>query len=930
MTKLLSFCLAFLLLAAPAPASDLEAYDLRVEFRKNPLGVDAEQPRLSWKLRSDVRGERQTAYRLLVATSPATLARNEGNAWDSGRVDSEETHLIPYNGAALEPGRTYFWKVRTWNGEGEPSAWSAPATWTTGRMGDWGAAQWAGLDSLTHAALEMAPDQLPLFRRAFGLEKPVRRALVHVTGLGSYVLRINGEAASEDMLMPGWTDYAKSVLYNTYDVTDLVHEGENALGIALGHGMYHVPGAPERSNAEGRYAKFYGPYGDPKLILHLTIEHPDGSATTLTSGDEGWRVAGAPTTFSSIWGGEDYDARLEQSGWATADFDDAAWAEAPVLDPPGGTLRAQPNPPLRVQAVHRPAQVTEPAPGVYVYDLGQNLSGWPRLRIRGPEGASVKLRPAEVLDDSTGLIDQRSMKHWGEIFFTYTLRGKGAETWRPSFTYTGFRYVQVEGATRDPQTAAAEGKPLFLGLESQFVHADAAPTGSFASSDTLLNGIHEIITDAIRSNMMSVMTDCPHREKLGWLEQAYLNGPGVMHNFDTATLYAKWTDDMAEAQLPPGDSLAGLVPDIAPEFTVFSDGFRDSPEWGSAFILAPWMAYRHFGDARPLRRHYPAMKRYAEYLEGKRGEDGILAYGLGDWYDIAPGPPGPSKLTSKGVTATATYFSDLRTLAEIARLLGEEEDAQRFEARAAEVRAAFNAAYFNEETALYDEGSQTAQAMPLALGLAPPKREDEVFAHLVEDIRAHGTHTTAGDVGHRYVLLALMRRGRSDLIHAMATNPEPPSYAAQRLAGSTTLTEAWDANPLSSQNHFMLGHIEEWFYAGLGGLRVEAPGFRRVTIRPTVTEALEWAEVEYESVRGPIRSAWRRDGEALRMSVDVPPGVTAEVHVPAASAEAVQEDGAPAQDAEGVTLLRMEEGRAVFEVGGGAYRFAVEEMTGAR
>ena len=905
-------CLVALLfpVATSAQAADVVPHDLRTEFRQDPLGVDEGKPRLSWKLRSDVRGQGQTAYRLLVATSPDVLARREGDVWDSGRVTSEEAHLVPYEGVPLEPGRTYHWAVRVWDREGDPSAWSAPASWTTGRMGAWTSARWIGLDSLTRAALGMEPDQLPLFRHGFNLEKPVRRALVSVSGLGFFELYVNGEEASEDVLMPGWTDYRTSVLYATYDVTGHLRRGTNALGVALGHGMYHIPGTPEA----GRFAKFYDSYGSPKLILHLAVEHPDGTTTTVTSG-EGWRVAGSPVLFSSIWGGEDYDARLEQPGWSAPGFDDGAWTSAPVMAGPGGTLRAQATPPLSVQDVHRPINVTSPDAGVYVYDLGQNLSGWPRLTVRGPAGATVKLTPSEVLGPD-GRINQESMKHWGEISFSYTLRGDGAEVWHPRFTYTGFRYVQVEGATPDPAEAAEKGIPLVLGLESHFIHADAAPTGRFATSDTLLNGIHEIIVDAIRSNMMSVMTDCPHREKLGWLEQAYLHAPGIHYNFDAALLYAKWARDMAEAQLG-----SGLVPDIAPEYVAFEDGFRDSPEWGSAIILAPQMAHEHFGDGRPLRAHYDAMKRYADYLGARRDARGVVAYGLGDWYDIGPGPPGPSKLTDLGVTATATYYADLLALADLAEMLGKPEDYRGFKARADTVRRAFNDVFFDEETGAYDRGSQTAQAMPLALGMVPPGREADVRDHLIGDIEARGAHTTAGDIGHRYVLLALMAAGRSDLVYAMATNPSPPSYAAQLLSGATTLTEAWDADPRSSQNHFMLGHIEEWFYKGLGGLRAEAPGFRRVTIRPETIDALDEVDVTYRSVRGPIRSAWRRDGEALRMDVAVPPGVAATVHVPAASADAVREGGTSARDAEGVLFVRMENGRAVFDVGGGTYHF---------
>lgn len=889
--------------------SSLTPYDLQVERRSAPLGVNAEAPRFSWDLQAEERAQHQTAYRIRVASSREELQRGTADVWDTGRVKSTRSHLISYDGSPLKPSRTYYWTVKVWGAEGDASAWSAPSSWTMGRMGEWGGAQWVGTDTLGRRTAEMRPHQLPLFRRAFELQKPVRSATLHATGLGFYELYVNGEKASKNVLSPGWTDYAESVLYNTYEVTDLLQDGNNVIGMSLGHGMYHIPGGRE----DGRYAKFYDSYGAPKFIAFLRVTHPDGSETTIVSNNS-WQASGGPVTFSSIWGGEDYDARLEKPGWRTPGVDSAAWVDASVMKAPGGRLKPQSNPPLQVQTVHPSVEITEPEDGVYVYDFGQNLSGWPRLRIRGAKGDRVTLRPAEVLGED-GLVNQTSMKHSGDIFFSYTLDGRGMETWRPQFTYTGFRYLQVEGATRDPGDAG--GRPLLLGVESQFVHANARKVGHFASSDSLLNGIHEIIQDAIRSNMKSVMTDCPHREKLGWLEQSYLNGPGVLFNYDTGPLYAKWVDDMAQAQTD-----RGLVPDIAPEYTVFDDGFRDSPEWGSAFILTSWMAYRQFGSKRALQQHYGDMKRYANYLAGKASNQ-ILSYGLGDWYDIGPDSPGHSQLTSKGVTATATYYEDLRVLSQIAEVLGRPEDHRLFKSRADDVQEAFNETFFNPDTGVYDTGSQTAQAIPLALDLVPEGQKEAVLGHLVEDVRKRGMHTTAGDIGHRYVLLSLMDAGRSDLIYEMATNPEPPSYAALLASGATTLTEAWDADPHSSQNHFMLGHIEEWFYKGLGGIRphAEGPGFRRVVIDPTVLDSLDWAEVEYESVRGPISSQWQRTEEEIKINVSIPPGTTGNVHIPARAADAVQEGGTLARKATGVSFLYVRDGRPVFEVESGSYQF---------
>ncbi len=892
------------------PDGAVRPVNLRTEYRVDPLGVDEQQPRLSWMLEAEGRGRKQTAYRVMVASSAGALDMDRGDVWDSGKVSSDENHLVPVAGVELEPGRTYYWKVRVWDETDSPSGWSARAAWTTGRLGQWDAASWMGLDSTAFRQLGMKPDQLPLFRRRFDLGKPVRRALVHVSGVGFYELYLNGSRVSDDVLQPGWTDYAESVLYNTYDVTEALRQGENVLGVGLGYGMYHVPG----SGANGRFAKFFDSFGAPRFVVYLSVEHPDGTETIVTS-DDRWRVSGGPTVFSSMWGGEDYDARLEQAAWAEPGFDDGRWQRAARMAPPGGTLRAQPIPPLKVQETYPTVNITEPRPGVYVYDFGQNLSGWPVLRVRGPAGATVRLLPSEVLGPD-GSADQTSMKHWGVISFAYTLRGDGAETWHPSFTYTGFRYVQVEGATPDPAEAAERNLPLILDLSSRFIHADIERTGRFATSNDTLNGIHEIIIDAVRSNMMSVMTDCPHREKLGWLEQAYLHGPGILYNFGAATLYAKWTDDMAEAQTPEG-----LIPDIAPEYTVFQAGFRDSPEWGGAFILAPWVLYRFTGDLRPMERHYDRMKRYAAYLRS-RMEDGLLQYGLGDWYDLAPpyDRPGPSKLTNLGVTATAVFIDVLRTLAKTAPLIGRAGEAAAFEEEAEHVRQTFLEAYLDPSTGRIDRGSQTAQAMPLAMGLVPPEAREQVFERLVTDIEGRGYHPTAGDIGHRYVLRALLEGGRSDLVYRMALNPEPPSYAAQLLAGTTTLTEDWAALPTSSQNHFMLGHIEEWFYEGLGGLRIEQPGFRRLRIEPQVVEGLEWVEVTYRSIHGEIRSAWKREGDQLTVDITTPPGVLADVVLPIQPGS-IKESGMDITEARGVFAQPGAQRGTALHLVSGTYRF---------
>ena len=444
------------------------------------------------------------------------------------------------------------------------------------------------------------------------------------------------------------------------------------------------------------------------------------------------------------------------------------------------------------------------------------------------------------------------------MLFDYTLAG-GEERWHPRFTYYGFRYVQVETI---PATAGGP-KPEVLSLQTDVVHDDVAVDGHFTSGVTLLNQIHALIDRAILSNLASVISDCPTREKLGWLEQTYLAGSSIMDNYGVLKLYEKVADDIAEAQLANG-----FVPAIAPEYVAFVDAngkstnFRDSPEWGSASILSPWEAYRFYGDAEILKDHYDSMVRYAGYLRS-RLQDGMLTYGLGDWYDIGPRPPGEAQLTGKGLTATAIYYQDLRTLAAIASLLGNEADAASFSKEAGEVRESFNSHLLHADTATYDRGSQTAQAMPLVLGLVPENLRQAVLDNLIKDIRAHGDHVTAGDIGFHYVVRALTDNGRSDVLFDMLSRDDSPSYGYQLERGATTLTEAWDANPGSSQNHFMLGHAEEWFYRGLAGIDVDLsrPESRQIAIRPAFLAKVPEAQAEVHTVLGIVESSWTREGD---------------------------------------------------------------------
>ena len=850
---LVRWCGAACLAASAVWAGSLAPARLETGARSDPVGIDVARPVLSWRLASTARGERQAAYQILAASTRETLAADRGDLWDTRRVNSEETSGIPYAGAALRSFQECWWKVRVWGTAGpDPSQWSAPARWTMAlvdpgdRRGGWIAWPETKLDS----------GPLPVFRKEFAADKPMRRALLLASGAGFHELRLNGQKVGDHVLAPAWSNYRTTVYYETFDVTRLLRPGTNAVGILLGNGFYNVAG--------GRYAKYTGSFGQPRLWAQIHLEFEDGTTRDIAT-DGTWKTAEGPLTFSCIYGGEDYDARLEPAGWDRAGFDDSKWRRPAGMEAPGGVLRAQSSPPLRVEETFTPVKVTHPQPGITVYDLGRNFSGWPYIEVTGAAGARVKMTPGELLTDG-GLVTQR--QSGGPMYFRYTLRGGGIEEWSPRFSYYGFRYVQVE----------IEGQAEVRKLEGCFVHLAADRVGRFHSSNDLLNRIHALIDAAVRSNLQHVLTDCPHREKLGWLEQSYLMGPSLLYNWDLRTFLPKVIRDIREAQ-----TVDGLIPDIAPEYVVFGAGFRDSPEWGSAGVLLPWMDWQWYGDRRPLEDSYAAMQRYSGYLASK-AEDGVLAYGLGDWYDIGPGPPGPSKLTPRGLTATATWFADLRILARAARILGREVDAQNLERDAAGVRAAFDKAFYRPAGNTYATGSQTSLAMPLALGLAPDSARPGLVEALVADIRRKENHTSAGDIGYHYVIGALLDAGRSDVLYDMATRTDSPSYGAQLAAGATSLTEAWDADPGSSQNHLMLGHIEEWFYAGLAGIRPDpaVPGLRRLRIAPQVVGDLTSVDASWDTFRGTVSVRWRIEAGVWKGEVELPPGITAEVWLPKA------------------------------------------------
>lgn len=877
MTRLIASCI-LLLLTSCGYTQSLTITHLQCENRSNPIGVDTKKPVFSWQLQSTAQSVRQTAYRIIVSDSDSLIEKNKGNIWDSQKLPSSASIQVGYKGKDLQPAKKYYWKVTVWDNKGK-TATSSIASFQMGLLTtkDWSNAQWIGYEQLPDSGILLPlahgrgkrewgarKNILPMLRKAFTINKTIKQATAFISGLGQFEMSINGEKTGDHFLDPGWTEYTKHALYVSFDITNQLREGDNAIGVMLGNGFYYIPGE--------RYRKLTGAYGNPKMIMKLVIEYTDHTTESIVS-DGSWKTAPSPVIFSSIYGGEDYDAGLEQAGWNTPTFNDSKWKNAVVIagiNPP--LLQSQMGEPIKVMEKFPIASANQVRPNTWVFDLAQNFSGIPSITVRGNKGDTVRIIPAELVNED-GSVNQRNSG--SPSFYNYILKGNEKETWQPRFTYYGFRYLQVQAIGVDSTKL-----PEILNVEGWHIRNAAPAVGTFTCSNELFNKTYDLINWAIKSNMVSLFTDCPHREKLGWLEQTHLMGSSVQYNYDVAALYKKITKDMIYAQTPEG-----LIPEIAPEFVHFEDPFRDSPEWGSAAIIVPWHIYKWYGDKRTLTESYDMMKRYIEYLRSK-ADDHILTQGLGDWYDLGPDRPGFSQLTKKGITATAIYYYDLTLMTEIAKLLNKPADAKQYHQLSMAVKNAFNKRFFDTEKLQYDSASQTANAMALYFGLVEPKYRDSVQVALVRDIRSRDNALTAGDIGYRYVLKALEQAGLNSVIFDMNNRDDVPGYGYQLKKGATALTESWQALPSVSNNHFMLGHLMEWFYAGVAGIRNAEDGiaFNKIDIVPEPVGNLSWAKATFNSPYGVIKSEWTSKWEDLvniiEIKVDIPANTTATIWLP--------------------------------------------------
>ena len=860
--------------------------DLRCEYLSDPIGIDVREPRFSWVLHHTARAQTQTAYQILVSSRADGLKRDAGDVWDTGKVVSSDSIQVVYAGKPLASGKTYYWKVRYWDGADHASAYSAVAQFEMGLLSrdEW-KGHWIGGDNL--------------LRKELTLEGRIVRARAYVTALGYYELRINGEKVGANVLDPGWTTYPVRVLYSTYDITPQLRSGKNALGVMLGGGWATLRG------------NFQADYKTPALLLQVSVELEGGKTVSVAS-DNSWKVTRGPIVAESIYDGEVYDARLEVPGWDRPGFADSSWSAAQTVEGSSGTLSAQMMPPIRVVDSMVPVSVANPKPGVYVYDLGQNMSGWAQLRVQGPAGTQVTLRFAELVYPN-GMINRENIRR-AKSRDIYTLKGQGQETYEPRFTYHGFRYVEVTGYS---------GTPSLDSLRGRVVHTAVETVGSFVASKQILNDIQRLIRWSQLTNLFSVPTDCDQRdERMGWMGDAQVTAEEAMMNFDMAAFYANFLRDIRDAQAPDG-SLPSTVPH---KYGLFPGDLG----WETAYPLLCWYMWEQYGDRRILRENYDGLKKYVAFLRSRAADNVFRFHREGDWVEIVHTPG--------DYIADVWYYYDVSLFAKIAQVLGNSTDAASYGQLAAEIKDALNRAFFDANTGNYANGTQTANAMALFLDLVPKEQRGAVAGNLTNDIvYSHNTHVTTGFIGVKFLMPVLSAIGRSDLAYELAAQTTYPSWGYMVEHGATTLWEVWQEKTgpaMNSHDHAMFGSVGAWFYNALGGISLgpDGAGYQHIRIAPRIVEDLHWASASVETIRGMVSSSWSHSPGVITLDVTLPVNSDGVVAIPQEvqmrgtivvreGDEVVWQEGKYVPGKEGVAGGQQVPEGIEFKVGSGHYSF---------
>ena len=919
MNKKISISLLYLLILAGTAHAALRVTDLRTEQLKNPLGIDIRHPRLGWRIESDEQNVMQTAYHILVASSPELLAQGKGDCWDSGKVKTDASQWITYQGETLKRNTPYYWKVKVYTHTNETD-WSEPASWSMGLLNeaDW-QGQWIGLDRPAPGDSETQWSRLAAryLRKEFALTKEVKRATVHIAGMGLYELFINGQRIGEQVLAPAPTDYRKTILYNTYDVTPQLQK-ENAIGVILGNGRFYTM----RQN----YKPYKIPtFGYPKLRLNLIIEYTDGSRQTIAS-DISWKLTTeGPIRSNNEYDGEEYDARKELGDWNRTGYDDTNWIPAGRVSIPSGTLRAQMMPGMKVTESLKPVSIRKQG-DKHILDIGQNMAGWLRIRIKGQAGDSIRLRFAERLQPD-GEIFTKNLRdaHCTDI---YVVSGREPQdtTWAPRFVYHGFRYVEISGY---PNAKTED-------FTAEVVDDEMAHTGTFTCSDETLNQVLHNAFWGIRSNYKGMPVDCPQRnERQPWLGDHAMGSWGESLFFNNHALYNKWTRDIREAQREDG-----CIPDVAPAYWNY---YSDNVTWPATLLLVCDMLFTNYGDRRAIEENYPALKKWVSHIrEYYLTKEFIITKDkYGDWCV----PPeslemihsnDPARKTDGALIATAYYLKVLQLMHRFASLQGLTAEAEEWGALEGRIKDAFNARFLHvkegtspvpghtlyPDSIFYGNNTVTANILPLAFGLVPKQYMDEVAKNTVATIiTTNKGHISTGVIGTQWLLRELSRRGHADVAYLLATNKTYPSWGYMAAQGATTIWELWNgdtADPaMNSANHVMLlGDLIIWYYENLAGIKCapESVAYKKLIMAPVFPEGLNAVSASYESVYGEIKSAWKKENGTFSWDITIPGNTSAVVRIP-------KEFRIKQSNQSGIRRVNDTASYTEIEIGSGSYHF---------
>ncbi len=866
---LLSFIVAFTLFSGINFSETPE--QLECEMLENPEGIDVKNPRLGWKVKSDQQQVKQTAYRIIVASSEEKLKNNEGDLWDSGKIESDKNQFIEYAGDELNSKDEAFWKVKIWTNKGE-SSWSKPAYWSMGILNynEWKSTRWIGMDEAfqwddvsMHSRLSARH-----LRKEFEAQKAIKQAKVYIMGLGLYELYINGNKIGDQVLAPVPTDYNHNVKYNVFDVTNQLKQGDNAIGTLLGNGRYFT--------MRQRYKPYkIKNFGFPKMAMQLVIEYEDGETETLKT-DPSWKLtAEGPIISNNEYDGEEYDARKEMPGWTEVGFNDESWIEAEYVQAPEGVFEAQMTEHMKVVETIKPVSIEEIKPETYILDMGQNMVGWVKMKVGGNRGDQVTLRFAEVLDDN-GELAMDNLRD-AKVTDKYTLKGEGEEVWEPSFVYHGFRYVEITGYP---------GKPTIEDFEGRVVNDALNKTGSFETSNSTINQVFENAYWGIRGNYKGMPIDCPQRnERQPWLGDRPTSAYGESFVFDNSKLYAKWLDDIQYAQ-----KADGAIPDVAPAYWNY---YSDNMTWPGTYLMVADMLYKQYGDIEVIKKHYPSMKKWLRYMKDRYMSEAYILEkdSYGDW--VAP----PATLEEgRGMTAnvkhpselisTAYHYHYLQMMQKFARLTENDADVKGYRELASKIKEGFNKEFFNPDEAGYGENTLTDNLLPLYFEMIPDRHKDAVFKNVVDiiEVRNDG-HLSTGVVGTQWIMRSLTENGRPDLAYKLATNTTFPSWGYMVENGATTIWELWNGNvaapSMNSYNHVMLlGDLIIWYYENLAGIKSAAPGFKEIEMKPSFVDGLDYVKASYNSQQGEIKSHWERKGKRIEWNIEIPANTTAQVYVP--------------------------------------------------